>query len=55
MSAVLHAQKVQRPGMQQVMYKACNLQAVVSIDLVGMLRTDCSGETTLALHVPSSS
>ena len=28
---------------------------VISKDLTGMLRTDCSGETTLALHVPSSS
>ena len=28
---------------------------VVSVDHKGMLRTDCSGETRLALHVPSSS
>ncbi len=26
-----------------------------SIDLIGMLGTDCSGEIRLALHVPSSS
>lgn len=27
--------------------------AVVSVALIGMLRTDCSAETILALHVPS--
>ncbi len=28
---------------------------VASMDLIEMLTTDCSGETRLALHVPSSS
>ena len=30
------------------------LKTVVSIDRTRMLRTDCSGETILALHIPSS-
>ena len=32
-----------------------HVNTVVSIDLAGMLRADCCGETRLALHVPSSS
>ena len=32
-----------------------DVKTVASIDPLGMLRTDCSGETRLALHVPSSS
>ncbi len=35
--------------------RCMTVKTVASIDLIGMLRTDCSGETRLALHVPSSS
>ena len=31
------------------------VKTVISIDLVGMLRSDCSGQTRHALHTPSSS
>ena len=30
------------------------IDTVVSIDCIRMLKTDCSGETRLAPHVPSS-
>ena len=30
------------------------IKAVASVDHVEMLRTDCSGETRLALHMPDS-
>ena len=32
----------------------CIFLLPVSIDLVGMLRTDCSGEARLALHIAGS-
>ena len=31
------------------------VKTVVSISLIGMPKTSCSGETRLVLHVPSSS
>ena len=31
------------------------VKQVVSVDLLAMIRTDCSGEAGLALHVSSSS
>ena len=37
-----------------MMSALCDCQNLVSIDHTGMLRTGCSGETRLALLVPSS-
>ncbi len=31
------------------------ISTAVSVDHVGILRSDCSGETRLGLHIPSSS
>ena len=42
-------------GLVSMMLRYVTVKTVVSIDLTGMLRTDCSGQTRLALHVPSSS
>ncbi len=32
-----------------------SISIVVSVDHIEMLRSDCSGETRLVLHIPSSS
>ena len=42
-------------GPVSMMLRCVIVKTVASIDPIGMLRTDCSGETRLALHVPSSS
>ena len=42
-------------GLVSMMLHYVCVNTVVPIDLIGMLRTDCSGETRLALHASSSS
>ena len=42
------------PGLVSMMLRYVTIKTVVPIDLIRMLRTDCSAETRLALHVPSS-
>ena len=41
-------------GLVSMMLCYVTVKTVVSIDHIRMLRTDCSGETRLALHTPSS-
>ena len=41
-------------GLVSMMLCYVTVKTVVSIDRIRMLRTDCSGETRLAPHVPSS-
>ena len=38
-----------------VMFHSITVKPIASIHRIGMLSTDCCGETILALHVPSSS
>ena len=41
-------------GLVSMMLCYVTVKTVVSIDRIRMLKTDCSGETRLAPHVPSS-
>ena len=42
-------------GPVSMMLRCVTVKIAASIDRIGMLRTDCSGETRLALNVPNSS
>ena len=47
-------------GTVNMLFTSCHIlhvivNSIVSMDLMGMLRTGCSGETGLALHVSTSS
>ncbi len=44
-----------RLGLVSMMVLYMTVKNIVSIDMMRTLRTDCSGETRLALQVPSSS
>ena len=41
-------------GLVSMMLCYVTVKTVISIDRIRMLKTDCSGETRLAPHVPSS-
>ena len=42
-------------GLVSMMLHCVIVKNVDLVDLIGMHKTDCSGETRLVLHVPSSS